>query len=86
MLAGLLNWPQANFASKVDLDPSASKVTVDREMDGGIETLELSLPALMYVEPISSLKTWSGLTWDLYPAAPLICDSTSLALRRCQTL
>lgn len=47
MLAGLLNWPQANYASKVELQPSSSKVTVDREIDGGIETLEMSLPALM---------------------------------------
>ena len=47
MLAGILNWPQANFASKVDLDPSAKTVTVSREIDGGTETLKLKLPAIV---------------------------------------
>ncbi|GAA6024495.1 hypothetical protein JCM10207_004514 [Rhodosporidiobolus poonsookiae] len=47
MLAGMLSWPQANFASKVDLDAGASAVTVSREIDGGLETLKMSLPALV---------------------------------------
>ena len=47
MLAGMLNWPQANFASKIDLDTAASQVTVSREIDGGLETLKLSLPAVI---------------------------------------
>lgn len=45
MLAALLGWPQATFASKVVLD--AGKVTVVREVDGGLETLSLSLPAII---------------------------------------
>ncbi|GAA5906694.1 hypothetical protein JCM5296_006458 [Sporobolomyces johnsonii] len=47
MLAGMLNWPQANFASKVDLDVAGSAVTVSREIDGGLETLKMSLPAVI---------------------------------------
>lgn len=47
MLAGLLSWPQANFASKVDLELSSSKLTVEREMDGGTETLQMDLPAVV---------------------------------------
>lgn len=47
MLAGMLNWPQANFASKIDLDTAASQVTVSREIDGGLETLKLKLPAVI---------------------------------------
>jgi electron transfer flavoprotein beta subunit len=47
MLAGMLGWPQANFASKVDLDAAASSVTVSREIDGGLETLKMSLPAVV---------------------------------------
>jgi electron transfer flavoprotein alpha/beta subunit len=47
MLAGMLGWPQANFASKVDLDAAASSVTVSREIDGGLETLKLALPAVI---------------------------------------
>jgi electron transfer flavoprotein beta subunit len=45
MLAALLGWPQATFASKVVLEDG--KVTVTREVDGGLETLELTLPAII---------------------------------------
>jgi electron transfer flavoprotein beta subunit len=45
MLAALLGWPQATFASKVVLEDG--KVTVTREVDGGLETLSLSLPAIV---------------------------------------
>ncbi len=45
MLAALLDWPQATFASKVV--PDAGAVTVTREVDGGLETLKLSLPAIV---------------------------------------
>src|SRR6202030_2475123 len=45
MLAALLDWPQATFASKVGI--SAGKATVTREIDGGLETLELNLPAVI---------------------------------------
>jgi electron transfer flavoprotein beta subunit len=45
MLAALLDWPQAPFASKVELDGSSAKVT--REIDGGLETVEVSLPAVV---------------------------------------
>lgn len=47
MLAGMLGWPQANFASKVDLDAAGNKLTVSREIDGGLETLTMSLPAVV---------------------------------------
>ncbi|KAL5215019.1 hypothetical protein ABZP36_004171 [Zizania latifolia] len=45
MLAGLLNWPQGTFASKVILDKE--KAIVEREVDGGIETICLDLPAVI---------------------------------------
>ena len=45
MLAGLLGWPQATFASKVTLGDGS--VTVKREVDGGLETDELKLPAVI---------------------------------------
>ncbi|PKO83904.1 MAG: electron transfer flavoprotein subunit beta [Betaproteobacteria bacterium HGW-Betaproteobacteria-11] len=47
MLAALLGWPQATFASKVVVDTAAGQVTVTREVDGGLETLELKLPAVV---------------------------------------
>ncbi|XP_015086451.1 electron transfer flavoprotein subunit beta, mitochondrial [Solanum pennellii] len=46
MVAGLLKWPQGTFASKVVLDKE-KQATVDREVDGGIETLCLDLPAVI---------------------------------------
>src|ERR1043166_4932328 len=45
MLAALLNWPQATFASKVEIGAGHAKVT--REVDGGLETLEIKLPAIV---------------------------------------
>lgn len=45
MLAALLGWSQGTFASKVDL--GSGKVTVTREIDGGLETLELKTPAII---------------------------------------
>ena len=45
MLAALLGWPQGTFASK--LDPSGGEVSVTREVDGGLETLKLNLPAVV---------------------------------------
>jgi electron transfer flavoprotein beta subunit len=45
MLAALLGWPQATFASKVCVE--AGKASVTREIDGGLETLEVDLPAVV---------------------------------------
>jgi len=45
MLAALLGWPQATFASKVDI--AADKATVMREIDGGLETLAMPLPLVI---------------------------------------
>lgn len=45
MLAALLDWPQATFASKVEF--SGSDLHVTREIDGGLETLSVSLPAII---------------------------------------
>jgi electron transfer flavoprotein beta subunit len=44
MLAALLGWPQGTFASKVEV---AGDATVTREVDGGLETVKLKLPAVV---------------------------------------
>ena len=44
MLAALLGWPQGTFASKVELSDGA---TVTREVDGGLETVKLKVPAVV---------------------------------------
>jgi electron transfer flavoprotein beta subunit len=45
MLAALLDWPQATFASKVEL--VEGRAIIKREVDGGLESLELTLPAVV---------------------------------------
>src|SRR5919109_1286786 len=45
MLAALLGWPQATFASKLKI--SGDKAEVTREVDGGLETLSIRLPAIV---------------------------------------
>ena len=45
MLAALLGWAQATFASKVDV--AGDGVTVTREVDGGLETIAIKLPAVI---------------------------------------
>ena len=45
MLAALLGWPQGCFASKVDV--AGDRVTVKREVDGGLETIEAALPIIV---------------------------------------
>ena len=45
MLAALLGWGQGTFASKVELD--GESVNVTREVDGGLETVKLKLPAIV---------------------------------------
>ena len=45
MLAGLLGWSQGTFASKIDL--AGGNLNVTREVDGGLETLALNMPAII---------------------------------------
>ncbi|NWT08071.1 ETFB protein, partial [Vireo altiloquus] len=45
LLAAMLDWPQGTFASRVQLEDGA--VRVEREVDGGLETLRLRLPAVL---------------------------------------
>ena len=45
MLAALLGWPQATFASKLKI--ADGKASVTREIDGGLETVEIKLPAIV---------------------------------------
>jgi electron transfer flavoprotein beta subunit len=45
MVAALLNWPQATFASKIEIIDKIAKVS--REVDGGIENIEVNLPAVI---------------------------------------
>jgi electron transfer flavoprotein beta subunit len=45
MLAALLGWPQGTFASKIEITDGTATVT--REVDGGLETIAMKLPAII---------------------------------------
>lgn len=47
MLAGLLQWPQATFASKVTFSPDKKSLEVIREVDAGLEIIEVQLPTVI---------------------------------------
>ena len=48
MLAALLGWPQGTYASKIEFDGGALNVT--REVDGGLQTVKLNMPAVVTVD------------------------------------
>jgi electron transfer flavoprotein beta subunit len=47
MLAGLMGWAQATFASKVEIDTEKKLANVTREIDGGLEELRCKLPLIV---------------------------------------
>ena len=48
MISALMRWSQATFASKIELDDQTARVT--REVDGGLQTIEIKLPAIISVD------------------------------------
>ncbi len=71
MLAGLLSYPQATFASKVEV--KGSDVEVTREVDGGLETIALTMPAI--------ITTDLRLNEPRYASLPNIMKARSKPLR-----
>jgi len=69
MLAALLGWPQGTFASKVEIADGVATVT--REVDGGLETVALNLPAVVTVD---LRLNETGRLVPCSRAAPLICN------------
>ena len=47
MLAALLGWPQATFASSIEIEKDSNQLTVTREVDAGFETISINLPAVV---------------------------------------
>ena len=70
MLGALLGWPQATFASKLQLE--GGKATVTREVDGGLETVRLGLPATR------EEGATRNPAWSLPPAAAALPSSPPL--------
>jgi electron transfer flavoprotein beta subunit len=48
MVSALLDWPQATFASKLEINGDTAKVT--REVDGGLESIDVNMPAVVTVD------------------------------------
>ncbi|KAG9441645.1 hypothetical protein H6P81_017499 [Aristolochia fimbriata] len=74
MVAGLLRWPQGTFASKVELDQEKRTATVEREVDGGLETVCLDLPAV--------ITTDLRLNQPRYASLPNIMKAKSKAIKK----
>lgn len=47
MLAELLDWPHASFASKIEVDAAGKSARITCEVDGGLETVEVEMPAII---------------------------------------
>ena len=63
MLAGLLNWPQATFASKVVVDAEKKEANVTREIDGGLEEVKAKLP-LVVTTDLRYVLLFLGCMWS----------------------
>ena len=81
MLAALAGWPQATFASRLVVEGRVARVT--REVDGGLETLEVDLPAVVTTDVLLYLPRYASMTnimkakkkpLDIVPAADLGVD------------
>lgn len=72
MLAGLLDWPQATFASNIEL--STDNVRVTREVDGGLDQIQCQLPAV--------LSTDLRLNEPRYPSLPNIMRARNKPIER----
>ncbi|MBZ0215377.1 MAG: electron transfer flavoprotein subunit beta/FixA family protein, partial [Fimbriimonadaceae bacterium] len=59
MLAALLGWPQGTFASEVALD--GGKATVVREIDGGLQTIKIALPAIVTTDLLLNEPRYASL-------------------------
>jgi len=75
MLAGLLGWPQATQASKVDFE--GDNVSVAREVDGGVETLKAKLPMIITTDLRLNEPRYASLP-NIMKAKKKQMDKTSL--------
>ncbi|MBR57713.1 MAG: electron transfer flavoprotein subunit beta [Myxococcales bacterium] len=85
LLAGYLGWPQACFASEIALSDDQQSAEVTREVDGGLEVLNVGLPAVISADLRLNEPRYASLpgimkakrkTIDVYEAADLGVDTT----------
>ena len=75
MLAGILDWPQGAFASKVDIKNGELKIV--REIDGGLESLNLKLPCVITTDLRLNEPRYASLP-NIMKAKKKIIDEISL--------
>ena len=80
MLAALLGWSQATFASKLEVDGSDFKVT--REVDGGLQTLKLKGPAIVTTDLRLNEPRYASLPNIMKAKKKPIADKSAVRLRR----
>jgi len=76
MVAALLGWPQGTFASKVELGDGSVKVT--REIDGGLETVDLKIPAIVTTDLRLNTPRYASLP-NIMKAKKKVIDTVSPA-------
>jgi len=90
MLAALLNWPQATFASKVRFSPDKKSVDITREVDGGLETLTVQLPLVITTDLRLNEPRYATLPNIMQakkkPIETILVDSLNLNLKNRLTL
>ena len=84
MLSGLLDWPQATFASQITLDNKF--LTVVREIDGGLETVSIPLPAVVSSDLRLNVPRYASLPNIMKskskPLTVIDCSSLGLSLKQ----
>ena len=85
LVAGQLDYPQATFASKITISDAWDKATVVREVDGGLETIAVTLPAIITTDLRLNEPRYPSLPnivkakkkpLDIVPIASLSIDAT----------
>ena len=74
MLAALLNWPQGTYASELKIDQNKAHVT--REIDGGLETLNLNLPAIITTDLRLNTPRYASLPNIMKAKKKIIVETT----------
>ena len=80
MLAALLGWPQGTFASKVS--PEGGRISVTREVDGGSQTVDLSLPAVVTTDLRLNTPRYASLPNIMKAKKKPLDEKTPSRLRR----
>ena len=90
MLAGLLDWPQATFVSKIEFVDNKNRARCTRETDAGLEVIEVDLPAIITTDLRLNEPRYVSLPGLMRarrkPIEVLTCDQLGVSVRPLTTL